>query len=613
MHLILTLHHHQPIGQLPWTVSDAVRDCYAPLLKVLLQHPSVKVALHYSGPLLEMFCTEHPFIIDQIKVLLERGQIELLGGAWWEAILPIWSQHDQITQLQLPQERLKVLFACDPQFAWLPERVWEAELAETLLQSNYTGTFLDDNGLLNAGVLQQDLHRVHRTTEGVKVLSIDAQLRQLIPWHSVNEVVEYLFELHQKDSQSIAVFADDAEKFGSWPGTFQLIYEEHYFDDLLTALEKNEDWLQTVLPTSCNDESQKTVQIPSTSYSEMLEWSGGNWRNFLDRYQESRDMFEAVLRAPRDAKSLPYILQAQCNDAYWHGVFGGLYLPHLRQAIYGAAAKAYATSPESKMETTSSNDVILKNNSQLLGIRPKGGQLFQWLDLEKHHNWLATLRRYAESYAESESADWYARGCGIEHFLGAGATPESIATGKFPEEGDFVSENWQIETQQNEGELIAILTRQGGVWQQGNFAPLQIQKRITLSNQESETTIEYEIFNPGEQLVNLWWASEWNISPSGSDLSERSFQVENNDFDLEETHVWERISNWQMKDKWLKSTFTLSSDSDFDLWQMPFRTFSRYEGETVESIFQQATIVMHRKVLLQPGQKYFCVMKVLLR
>ena len=24
----------------------------------------------------------------------------------------------------------------------------------------------------------------------------------------------------------------------------------------------------------------------------------------------------------------------QCNCAYWHGVFGGLYLPHLRQALY---------------------------------------------------------------------------------------------------------------------------------------------------------------------------------------------------------------------------------------------------------------------------------------
>jgi hypothetical protein len=32
--------------------------------------------------------------------------------------------------------------------------------------------------------------------------------------------------------------------------------------------------------------------------------------------------------------------RAQCNDAYWHGVFGGLYLPHLRSAIWNNLAQA---------------------------------------------------------------------------------------------------------------------------------------------------------------------------------------------------------------------------------------------------------------------------------
>src|SRR5207249_411159 len=32
--------------------------------------------------------------------------------------------------------------------------------------------------------------------------------------------------------------------------------------------------------------------------------------------------------------------RAQCNDAYWHGVFGGLYLPHLRAAIWRHLALA---------------------------------------------------------------------------------------------------------------------------------------------------------------------------------------------------------------------------------------------------------------------------------
>lgn len=35
-----------------------------------------------------------------------------------------------------------------------------------------------------------------------------------------------------------------------------------------------------------------------------------------------------------------HLYKAQCNDAYWHGVFGGLYLPHLRTAVYENLIKA---------------------------------------------------------------------------------------------------------------------------------------------------------------------------------------------------------------------------------------------------------------------------------
>jgi alpha-amylase len=301
MRLILVLHHHQPLGQLPWAVSDAVHQCYVPLLKVLLRHPSINVALHYSGPLLEMLRAEYPEILDDIKVLLQRGQIELLGGAWWESILPIWPVEDQIAQLQLTRERLKVLFDVEPQGAWLPERVWENELSHTLIESGYRWTLLDDNALQNAGVASQDLYRMQRTAAGLNVLSIDAHLRQLIPWQDISEIVDYLSALHQKDPNAICVYADDAEKFGGWPGTFQLIYEENYLEDLLATLEKNNNLLQTVLPSSCDDAPLNPVDIPPASYPEMLEWSGGNWRHFLVRYHERRDIYDTVWRPPRIA------------------------------------------------------------------------------------------------------------------------------------------------------------------------------------------------------------------------------------------------------------------------------------------------------------------------
>ena len=98
------------------------------------------------------------------------------------------------------------------------------------------------------------------------------------------------------------------------------------------------------------------------------ELVGGLYRNFLVRYPEANRLHKRMLLTSRLVRSglparsaaapatppvygpepggggtrrvhrgrLRPLLRAQCNDAYWHGVFGGLYLPHLRHAAYSA-------------------------------------------------------------------------------------------------------------------------------------------------------------------------------------------------------------------------------------------------------------------------------------
>ena len=94
---------------------------------------------------------------------------------------------------------------------------------------------------------------------------------------------------------------------------------------------------------------------------EMLPFlRGGIWRNFFSKYGESnllhkkmlhvsqkvRKLFEhphpvqAVPRCARAARTLT--LRGQCNDPYWHGVFGGLYSPHLRTELWRSLIQAEA-------------------------------------------------------------------------------------------------------------------------------------------------------------------------------------------------------------------------------------------------------------------------------
>src|SRR5665647_3810589 len=73
---------------------------------------------------------------------------------------------------------------------------------------------------------------------------------------------------------------------------------------------------------------------------------GGYFRNFLRKYDESNQLHKRMLwvservaaarrvRPARGREACDFLYRAQCNDVYWHGVFGGLYLNHLREAAY---------------------------------------------------------------------------------------------------------------------------------------------------------------------------------------------------------------------------------------------------------------------------------------
>ena len=78
--LVLAIHNHQPIGNFEGVCEQAYRDSYAPFLEVLEDYPELPISLHTSGSLLEWMVSAHPEYIDRVRSLVDRGQVEILGG-----------------------------------------------------------------------------------------------------------------------------------------------------------------------------------------------------------------------------------------------------------------------------------------------------------------------------------------------------------------------------------------------------------------------------------------------------------------------------------------------------------------------------------------------------
>jgi alpha-amylase/alpha-mannosidase (GH57 family) len=388
-HLILIVHAHQPAGNFEHVFEDCFQNSYDAFLSLVEKHPGVRLALHYSGPLLLWIENNHPEYFVRLRKLVEAGQVELLGGGFYEPILisiPKPDQHEQITRLADYIERH---FSKRPIGAWLAERVWEPQLPSALATAGVTYTVVDDLPFLAAGFDPNELFGPYIAEDCGKSVWLFPglkELRYLIPFRKVQESIAYLQKAAALHPGGVASFGDDMEKFGVWPGTFEHCYGDGWLEEFFTALEKNASWLKTSTPSEylASHVPLGRADLPSAAYAEMMEWvlptetrqryyavekefssrpdvlafvRGGSWRGFFRKYAESNLLHKKMLRVSARVAAIPsrrasaehsaqalqardFLLKAQGNDAYWHGVFGGLYAPHLRTEIWRNLVRA---------------------------------------------------------------------------------------------------------------------------------------------------------------------------------------------------------------------------------------------------------------------------------
>jgi len=382
-HLVLLIHAHQPCGNFGHVLEKAFKDSYLPFVELLEKHPGVHMGLHYSGPLLTWIEEHRPEYFIRLNALVSTGQVELIGGGFYEPILvsiPPEDQREQITRLATYLEKH---FGHRPTGAWIAERVWEPQLPSALAAAAVGYTLVDDIHFLSAGFEPEELFGAYIAEDrGQSVWLFPGQkaLRYFIPFGKVEEVVTYLRDAAALHPGGVAAMGDDMEKFGVWPGTNAHCYKDGWLEKFFTALEENSSWLRVSTPREylADHSPLGRADLPTASYTEMMEWvlptrvrqryhavqkefaarpeivaflRGGSWRGFFRKYAESNLLHKKMLRVSARIAATParhtsskaneelvqardLLLRAQCNDAYWHGIFGGLYAPHLRTDLW---------------------------------------------------------------------------------------------------------------------------------------------------------------------------------------------------------------------------------------------------------------------------------------
>ncbi|MEK7330307.1 MAG: alpha-amylase/4-alpha-glucanotransferase domain-containing protein, partial [Candidatus Eisenbacteria bacterium] len=378
------------------------------------------------------------------------GQVELWGGGFFEPILPAIPEVDRRGQIRAMADWLELELGRRPRGLWLAERVWEPDLAASLAASGVGYTAVDDAHFVAAGFEREALWGYYLTEDqgrSVAVFPIHRELRYLVPFGEPEQTVELLRRVADGGEGRLAVLGDDGEKFGVWPGTHARCYEQHWLERFAEALAA-QPWIELRTPAEvvAHHAPRGLAYLPTASYHEMQEWAlppaaqaryhraaellkpefgeaardllrGSHWRNFQVRYPEANRLHKRMLHASRRLWEKPAeddqrwreartrLWRAQCNCPYWHGVFGGLYLPHLRAALYREliAVEAYLAPAEPQIQRADFDldgaaDLLLETPRWAVWVSARGGRMWAFDDRERLWNYGDTLARRPEAY-----------------------------------------------------------------------------------------------------------------------------------------------------------------------------------------------------------------------
>ena len=599
INLVMALHCHQPVGNFDHIFQLAHDRCYKPVIDLLAAHPKVRVGVHFSGPLLEWLDNRRPETLDLLAELVRRNQVEPMSGGFFEPLLATIPQEDARGQILMMNDFLEKRLGRRPTGFWLTERIWDPALPSTLAGTDMEYTVVDDTHFYYAGLSMDELfgpYITEREGRTLKLLATPMVMRYKIPFWKVEEAIDQL-RIWEAEGKQVAVYGDDGEKFGLWPKTYEWVIQNGWLDNFFSAVEENSDWLRATPPGEYVAATPPwgRLYIPQASYEEMTEWAlppektrtledmiarlkeenrwegwrpfvrGGIWDNFLVKYEESNRMHKkmvyfsrlATARARRISGSREtlqqareFIWRAQCNCAYWHGVFGGLYMGHLRRAIHENLLKAQSLLIEdgpgaSGIYQTDYDmdgaDEILMHTSISLGVDPaQGGGLFEIAHLPKALNLSDTLTRRPEAYHDKLSQavvvtpetedqiasihdvikakepdldrflkyDSYTRISLLDHFYAAEMKPQDLADNQAADIGDFADGVYHVVKKSAQtGTAEAVLSRTGRVGQ----TSLGVTKSIRLES-APVMNVDYEFEALEGPAVSALYGCEFNLS-----------------------------------------------------------------------------------------------------
>jgi len=524
--LILGSHAHVPYGSDTTEFEHVYTAMLRPFVSCLYKYPRIQAVLHYSGVLLHLVERTHQELFMLIEDMVARRQIEMLGGGFYEPILPIIPPQDKMGQIELLTTYIRKQFGKRPQGCWIPEYAWEQGLVSPLVSCGMGFAFLSERQFTTAGIgadapcICEDLGKF------ITVFPVSQSMESVLASKSISALLEDFS--HSRANPALeAIVTIFPGKAISDNGEEPDYAWNHFFEELSLC----ENFVETVGPGKLYKRLKglRKVYIPDS----VGDVDSVPARRFVISYPEAGRLYSKMIftnmlvshvRGDKARKDSAYeeLWKAQGSALFCRTGRQGLHGNALRNMAYSAMLGAErVTRGVGKFDPSllsfdfnmdGEEEWLFQDTKLNCYIQPRGGGIFELDYLPKTWNYLNTCRD---------------RIAFADRLLPAGTGTEKLDTGSVNGARLCYNERYELgDLDKVRRKLRIALHKSSG----NSLGFVEIQKNFALK--KDSVSVKYSLVNTVTEPQAFCFSPEIDLSlPGETDAFVRFFACKSGDAD----------------------------------------------------------------------------------
>ena len=113
-------------------LDKSYQSVYKPVIKFLYSHQTFPLSFFFTGSQIQFFKKRKNELVTIIREMTDRAQVEILGGAYYDAPLPLLNSVDRNGQIDNLTSEIRLIFGKRPRGMTLFQDCWDSSLVNNI-------------------------------------------------------------------------------------------------------------------------------------------------------------------------------------------------------------------------------------------------------------------------------------------------------------------------------------------------------------------------------------------------------------------------------------------------------------------------------------------------